>query len=359
MRKKSVVEAQGLFFGMSVLVALGCSSNQVTTRTVDDPAGEGVEYGAPRDTTYVAELDAGREYGTVTVYKKSVCDVIPVTVMQRYKEKVRGKDVLERSPLNKRQVAGEPQGEVVCDQGYARNMEVLLEAEGGRFSLGMTDELGRVETNLARVFKVASFDEAPSSAKVMLRSIKGKPLEEVGELSLAQLQKHDLRVTELIAKLEAILAKGEMGATPEEITRSYELYNQMVDIAAHDPRVKAIGTRFWELFYGRKLEESRERMGKNLEALKGAQELLRSAGDAAIPIYVQAAIGSGSLDQKALEWSSLRLIRALRSAPSVCSAGFSFAALPSYGWSTDARLAANYVHFAYGSAHADVLRRAC
>jgi hypothetical protein len=238
-------------------------------------------------------------------------------------------------------------------------MEVLLEAEGGRFSLGETDALGRVEVNLARAFKVASFEEVPSTAKVMLRSIKGKPLVEVGELSLLQLQKHELRVTELISKLEAILQKGETGASPEEITRSYELYNQMVDIAAHDPRVKAMAARFWELFYGRKLEESRERMGKNLGALKDAQALLRSAGDAAIPLYVQAAVNSGSLDHRALEWSSLRLIRALRAAPSVCSAGFAWTALPSYGWSSEALLAANYVHFAYGSEHAEVLRRAC
>lgn len=359
MRTKVLRPALGLFIGSSVVGGLGCASNAVMTRTVDDPAGEAVAYGAPRNTTYAAELDAGREYGTVTVYKRSVCDVIPVTVMQRYKETVRGEKVLERNPLNKRQVAGEPQGEVDCDQGYARNVEVLLEAEGGRFSLGTTDELGRVEANLARVFKVASFEEVPETAKVMLRSVKGKPLEQVGELSLTQLKKHELRVVELIDKLEAVLEKGAAGATADEITRSYEIYSQMVDVASHDPRVKAMAARFWELFYGRKLEEARERLGKNLDALKDAQALLRTAGDAAIPLYVQAAVNSGSLDHRALEWSSLRLIRALRSAPAVCSAGFAWAGLPSYGWSDDARLAANYVHFAYGSSHAEVLRRAC
>lgn len=359
MRTKVLRPARGLFLGILALAVAGCASSSVTTRTVDEPVGEAVAYGAPHDTTYTAELDAGREYGTVTVYKKSVCQVIPVTVMQRYKETTRGKEVLERSPMNKRQVAGEPQGEIVCDQGYARNMEVLLEAEGGRFSLGTTDELGRVETNLARVFKIASFEEVPGTAKVMLRSIKGKPLEEVGQLSLLQLKKHEERVVELIGKLEAILEKGAAAASPDEITRSYEIYNQMVDVAAHDPRVRAMAARFWELFYGRKLEESRERLGKNLDALKDAQALLRSAGDAAIPLYVQAAVNSGSLDDRALEWSSLRLIRALRGAPSVCTAGFAWTGLPSYGWTEDALLAANYVHFAYGSAHAEVLRRVC
>lgn len=359
MPKTISLKASSLSLLVSATWLAACSTTPVTTRTVDDPAGEAVEYGAPESKSYFVELDAGREHGTVTVYQKSSCDVIPVTVMQRYKETVRGDEVLERSPLNKRQVAGEPRGQIPCDQGYARNVEVLLEADGGRFSLGTTDELGRVEANLARVFKVASFEEVPSSAKVLLRSVKGQPLQEVGQLSLSQLQKHDARVTELLSKLEVILQKGETGASPEEITRSYELYSQMVDVAPHDPRVKAIAARFWELFYGRKLEESRERLGKNLDALKDAQAVLSTAGDAAIPIYVQAAISSGTLDSQALEWSSLRLIRALRASPAVCSAGFSWTALPTYGWGADARLAAHYVHFAYGSSHAEVLGRRC
>ncbi len=356
MTKPISLKTGGLSFGATLLLG-ACASTPVTTRTVDDPAGEAVEYGAPEDTTYTAELDAGREYGTITVYRKSSCDVIPVTVMQRYKETVRGDEVLERSPLNKRQVAGQPRGTVVCDQGYARNVEVLLEADGGRFSLGTTDELGRVEANLARVFKVASFEEVPESAKVLLRSTKGRPVEEVARISLQQLQRHDAKVAELSAKLEAILAKGETGATPEDITRSYELYNQMVDVAPHDPRVRALAARFWELYYGRKLEESRERLGKNLAALEEAQTVLRSAGDAAIPIYVQAAVNSGTLDSRALEWASLRLVRALRGAPAVCSAGFSWAAIPTYGWGADARLAAHYVHYAYGSSHAELVSR--
>ena len=82
-------------------------------------------------------------------------------------------------------------------------------------------------------------------------------------------------------------------------------------------------------------------------------------GDAALPIYVQAAVSSGTLDRRALEWSSLRLLRALRGAPEVCASRFSWAALPTYGGSPDARLAAHDVHYAYGSSHADLLQNAC
>jgi len=350
---------QALLVPLLVGFCVSCASRQVTTRTVDDPMGQAIEYGPPQSTSFDAEMDAGREYGTITIYKKSTCDVIPVTVMQRYKEKVRGDDVLERTPLNKTQVAGRPDGQVNCDQSYARNVEVLIEADGGRFSLGVTDELGRVDANLARLFKVASFDDVPSEARVMLRSIKGQPLVEVGQLSLEQLKKHQARVNELLAKLEAILEKEETGASPQEITRSYELYNQLIDLASHDPRVQAIGARFWELFYGRKQEEARERMGRNLEALSRAQATLKAMGDAALPMYVQAAVNSGMLDRQALEWSSLRLLRALRGSPNVCATNFTWAGVPTYGWGNEAQLAAHYVHFAYGPAHAALIQNAC
>lgn len=347
--------------GLALLLgafATGCGSSQITTRTVDDPAGEGVQYGAPEDTSFHAELDAGREYGVVTVYKQSTCDVIPVTVMQRYKETLRGDEVIERSPVTKRQVAGTPRGSIPCEQTYARNVEVLFEADGGRFSLGTTDEQGRVSANLAKVFKVGSFDEVPAQAKIILRPEDAKPAIVAGELSLAQLIKHEDRVKELLGQMEGIFSKGD-AVESADILRSYEIYNQLVDIAPGDPRVQAVAARFWELLTQRKRDESIDNLGKNLDALKKAQGLLQAMGDAAIPIYVQAAVSSGTLDRRALEWSSLRLVKALRGSPTVCAGGFSWTGLPSYGWSEDARMAAHYVHYAYGSGHSDSLHAIC
>jgi hypothetical protein len=347
----------GLALTIGVLSA--CGSAQISTRMVDDPAGEAVEYGSPTKTDFVAELDAGREYGTVTVYKKSTCDVIPVTVMQTYKETLRGDEVIERSPVSKKQVAGRPQGTVPCDQTYARNVEVLFEAAGGRFSLGTTDDHGRVAANLSKVFKVGSFDEVPAQAKILLRPENAQPTIVAGELSLAQLMKHEERVKQLISQLEEIFARVGGDAPAEDILRSYEIYNQLVDVAPEDPRVQAASARFWELLDQRKRDESIENLGKNLDALKKAQGLLQVMGDAAIPLYVQAAVSSGTLDRRALEWSSLRLVRALRSSPAVCTGGFSWTGLPSYGWTDDANLAAHYVHYGYGSPHAQVVQRAC
>lgn len=351
----------GVLFGAVSLVGstVACSSQQVTTRTVDDPSGEATQYGAPSSTKFSAEIDAGLQNATVTVYQTSTCDVIPVTVMQRYQETLRGDEVIDRSPLSKRQVAGSPRGSVACGQTYARNVEVLVEAEGGRFSVGETDELGRVSFSFSDVFKVGSLEELPAEAKVLLRSQKAQPLAEAGTLSLGQLAKHQARVTELLTELEGIFERTAGTQAPADIGRSYEIYNQLVDLAPTDPRVQAAAARFWELLLGRKRDEALQNLGKNLDALSKAQALLRVMGDAAIPLYVQAAVSSGTLDRRALEWSSLRLVQALRNSPAVCSAGFSFTSVPTYGWSRDAELGAQYVHFAHGSSYADGLRHAC
>lgn len=336
-----------------------CAPSLTSTRVVDSPSGKAVTYGAPTDTSYLTEVDASRDRARVVVYQSSRCDVIPVTVLQRYEETLEGEKVVHRKPLNKRQEVGEARGQVPCDQSYARNVEVMLESEGDRFALGMTDEHGAVAADLAKVFQVGSYDELPASAKILLRPLQAKPTIEVGTMSLKQLNKQQERVSELLAKLEAILAKGETGASAEEITRSYEIYAQLQEIAGNDPRVEGISARFWELLTGRKKEEARERMERNLEALSAAKETLKVMGDAAVPIYVQAAVNSGTLDRRALEWSSLRLIRALRGAPAVCQAGFSFGAVPTYGWPADARLAAQYVNYGRGPGYAATVGAAC
>jgi hypothetical protein len=349
-------------FAISALIgltAVGCASSKSSTRIVDDPAGEAITYGAPKDITYVAELDAGREFGRITIYQSARCAVIPVTVMQRYRETLHGDKVVERSPVTKTQVAGKSEESIPCDQTYARDVDVMLEVGGDRLSLGKTNAQGEVIANFAELFKVGSLGEIPESGKVLLRPAQARPMVEAGTVSLGQLSKYATRVDELVAKMEVIFAKGPAEVTPEDITRSYELYTQLADFAPDHPKVRAISARFWELFDGRKREEAMQRMAKNLEALSQARDTLKVMGDAAIPLYVQAAVNSGNLDQRALEWSSLRLLRAIKGAPGVCAAGFSWTSVPSYGWPADARLAAQYVHFGYGSGHATAVQHAC
>lgn len=345
-------------WGFLFLATTACGP-KTTTRMVDDPTGTAVEYGAPRATVFRAELDAARDDARVSVFESSRCDVIPVTVVQRYQETLHGDEVVQRSPVTKKQVAGSSKSDVPCNQTYARNVEVLLEANGARFSLGVTDSLGQVSANLAKVFQVASYGELPAQAKVLLRPSRARPLTEAGVLDLGELQKHELRVRELLGQLEAILAKGETGASSQEIGRSYELYAELQDIGSGDPRVLGISSRFWELFYGRKLEEARERMERNLAALGEAKDTLKVMGDAAIPMYVQAAVNSGTMDARALEWASVRLIRAIKGTPTICAGGFSWGAIGSYGWPADARLAAQYARFGHGDGYAQVVGGAC
>lgn len=342
----------------SLMLSAGCGRS-TTTRVVEDPTSTVTEYGKPTDIRYEAQLEANKEQMRLTVYESSRCPIIPVTVMQRYQETLEGDEVVQRTPVTKTQVAGEPQGEVPCNQTYANDVEVLLQVDGTRVSLGETNQQGEVTADLARILQSGSYETAPSTAAIFIRPNKARPMVEAGNISLTELTRQQTRIAELRTELEAILAKGETGATDQEILRSYEIYNQLNQIAPGDPRVQGMSTRFWELFFGRKQEEARERMGRNLEALGQAKEVLKTMGDAAIPLYVQAAVNSGNLDRRALEWSSLRLIRALRGSPAVCSAGFAFGAIPSYGWSRDAEMAAHYVHYAYGREHASSLQAAC
>jgi hypothetical protein len=329
-------------------LAVGCGPNS-STRMVDDPSGTAIEYGAPRATTFSATVAASKQYIGLTVFESSRCDVIPVTVVQRYQETLHGDKVVQRVPVTKKQVAADPKGDIACNQTYARNVSVLLDVGGNRVPLGETDANGRVSGDLQQLLQTSGYANAPKQAKVYVVPNRGKPAVEIGVLELHELAQYEGRITQLVAELEAILAKGQSGQTPADITKSYEVYTQLLQISDGDARVEGIGARFWELWYGRKQDDARQAMEKNLDSLSKAQELLKAAGDAAIPLYVQAAVNSGTLDRRSLEWSSLRLIAALRSAPNVCSAGYAYGRLDSYGWPADARLAAHCVNYAYGA----------
>lgn len=339
-------------------MTVGCAGAP-KTRMVDVKTGSSVSYGAPQKREFQADIDAAFEHARVVVYESSRCEVIPLSIVERYQETLRGDQVIQKTPVTKKQVAESPTGDVACNQTFARNVEVLAEGNGNRVSLGRTDARGRVEGNLAQLFHVGSYAELPSTIKVFLRTAQAEPAKLVQEIPLPQLTARGQRISELLAQLEAILAKGDQGQSSADVGRSYELYAQLQDIAAGDPRVQGISARFWELYYGRKQEESRAKLTRNLEALSAAKETLKAMGDAAIPIYFQVAVNSGTMDPQALEWASVRLIRALRGSPVICAGGYQYSKLPSYGWPVDARAAAQYVNFAYGDSFSYAAQRAC
>ncbi len=369
MRAEKMIQVRGSvivtrLLGAAVCFGAGASSiacaGAASVGTVEVPTGNSVSYGAPKNTKYFIDATPQKEMLGVTVYESSKCDVIPMIVMQRYKVTYRGEKEVSRSPLNLIQKADDPTSEVNCAQTYARNVEVVLQAEdGARYVLGKTDAFGKLEANLSAVFQTDSYAQLPASAQVVIRPPNAGRIENAGVLKLQQLASQQVRVAELLAEMESILAKGETGASAAEITQSYQLYTQLISIAGNDARVKGIKSRFWELFYGRKKAEALDRMKENLAALAGAKEALEVMGDAAIPLYVQAAVNSGNLDRRALEWSSLRLIRAIKGAPTICTNGFSYQNVGNYGWGPEARVAASYTRFAYGDSYEQTVTQAC
>jgi hypothetical protein len=343
---------------ISLVLGFAACSPKTSTRMVDDPTGQATEYGAPQNPQYTAQVDTSMTRARITLFQRSECAVIPVTVMQRYEESLRGGEVISRTPVTKKQVAGNPTGVQPCDATYARNAEVLIAAGDARHSAGQTDAHGVVEVDLAKLFQVGSFEQVPDQVRVVVRPQRAQNVVDVGTLSLSELKRREVRLGELLQKMEAILGKGETGASSAEIGESYQIYEQLHELGPNDPRVLGLSARFWELYLGRKQEEARVKMERNLAALSSAKETLKVMGDAAIPLYVQVAVNSGTLDQGALEWSTLRLIRALRG-QNICASGFSFSSVQSYGWPVDARLAAEYVNYGYGDGYSAVLNKLC
>jgi hypothetical protein len=197
----------------------------------------------------------------------------------------------------------------------------------------------------------------PERGQLLVSPISGSGRVNAGDVALAQLREHEQAVSAYLSELEQILGKGP-NLSPAEIQRSYTLYEQLRSLAWHDPRFAAAAARFWELVYARKQVEASEALGRNLKALESARGLLQSAGAAAIPIYVQAAVNANSVDSRALEWSQWELMQGLRRVPAACTS-FSWTALDGYGFSPQALVAAHYLHFAYGDPYAGSIPRLC
>jgi hypothetical protein len=135
---------------------------------VDDPSGTAISYGAPRATSYSVSVAASKQYLSLSVFESSRCDVIPVTVVQRYQETLHGDKVVQRTPVTKKQVAAEAKGDVACNQTYARNVAVMLDVGGNRVSLGETNAEGRVVGDLVSLLQTSGYANSPKQAKVIV-----------------------------------------------------------------------------------------------------------------------------------------------------------------------------------------------
>lgn len=338
--------------GAASLLALcfinGCGGGRLTTRYVDTPAGSVVKYGAPQDKSYSVEAQPEHDVLRLYIYEQARCPKIPVELVDRREDKLRGDEVVESTNMGKVQIAKDPQGMVPCNAGYARDVQVSLVLGTSVYALGTTNSEGYVGVNLASYLDRGLRNEAlPDQAQVRIRPPYGGAPQDVGSVPLSELKRHDAEVQGLLDELSAILEKGS-AASSQEIARSYVLYEQLRKLSFYDPRFKGLAARFWELLYGRKQDEATERLGKNLKALDEAREVLRTAGLAAFPVYVQAAINSGAVDSRAMEWAHWQLLGALRTNSIVCDQGFHWDRITSYGFPPTVLAGLYYLNFARG-----------
>jgi hypothetical protein len=340
-----------------LFLVFGCSS-PLTSRYVDTPAGKTVAFGAPQNTTYEVEAQPEHELLRLNLYEVSSCASIPVDLVDRREEMLRGDEVVEVKQLGKVQIAKPAETTVPCQPGYARDVEVSLVVSGATYPLGKTDASGYVGVNLSRVFdRGIRSDQLPDKAQLQVRAPRGGRTQPAGWLDLGQLKRHEAGFGALVAEFNALLDKGT-ALNPEEIRRSYVLYEQLRALSYYDPRFRGSAARFWELVQGRKQDEASTRLARNLQALAGAKELLKSAGIAAIPVYAQIAANSGSVDDRSVEWANWELLVALRNNPAPCAGGFSWSEFGS-GYPVTTQFAAEYLRFSQGDGFSSVVNHFC
>ena len=345
------------------MVCGACASSAsragATRRLVDTPAWSTVQYGAPKDRTYTAEVSTERDVLRLRVYEKSLCDVIPIQVVDRVEETVEDDEVVSRRNLGTHQIAGEPTESIPCSESATRDAEVALRVGTDSFVLGTTDRNGLVVVNLSERLRRSLYgDSAPEEALVTVRGPKDTKSVEAGRIALASLQQHEERVTQLLEELTSILDKGQ-GVSSADIQRSYTLYSQLRQLAYNDARFRGAAARFWELLYGRKQQEATAKLTRNLEALAKARDLLKTAGLAALPVFAQAAIDAGGVEPRVVEWAEWQLLSGLRTAPAACQSAFAWSALDSYGFEPVTLIAARYLQFARGNGYAASARALC
>lgn len=354
-----VVAAVVSLLAASSVVACAGSRAEGNVRVVETPAGSVVTYGAPKDRVYAAEAASERDVLRVRIRERSVCDKIPIQMVERVEETLDDGDVVSRRNLGKRQIAGEPSETVPCDETLTRDAEVSLRIGNEVFLLGTTDRDGLVGLNLSDRLRLSLYGEnAPAEAAVEVRGPKDVSNVPAGTIALASLITHEARVHQLLSELALVLDKPEPLAS-QDIRRSYELYAQLRELAPQDPRFQGMAARFWEQFYGRKQREASANLARNLKVLDQARELMKAGGIAAIPLFAQTAINSGGIDPQSLEWAQWQLLGGLRQHPVACQNRFSWRASVGYGFEPATLIALSYLRFAYGDGYASSAQALC
>ncbi len=350
-----VVKLTAWTFGVLGIVA-GCGGGAITHRYVDTEVGYTDAYGAPRGTQYAATAEAEHELIRITVFERSECDKLRMKVVHRVDQAVRGDKVVSEEPATTVQLPAGAEGVVPCNERWARGVWVALRIGEQTFRIGMPNERGEVQANLAGELKQSLYAEAaPSSATVVVNGV------DAGTVSLAAYTSHEARVTRLLDELRAILSKDDAAITKEDIAHSYELYGQLGQLdTGGDARIEGLRVRFLEVVYQRKQKEATEHLKRNIAALNEAKNLLPAITAGAIPPYVAAAIQGGLANPDALLWARGEAALALHRYPALCGpAPFTWSRVGVTDYAASTRIAFSYLRFAYDDPFQTELRGLC
>lgn len=336
--------------------AAGCGGGAITHRNVDTVVGTTDAYGAPRNIRYSAYAETEREVIRITVFEQSECDQLKMKVVQRVDETIRDGKVIGREPAKQIQVADGTSGVVPCAERWARNAWVALRVGGQTFRLGAPSPRGEVIANLSGALQQSLYAEPASSEAVIV--VNGM---DAGAVSLAGLNVHEKRVKDLIDQLQAILGKDENAITKDDITKSYELYEQLGQLdTGGDARISGIRTRFLELLYQRKQKDSTENLKRNIKALNEAKGIVPLIAAGAVPESVLTAVKGGDLAPEAIWWARGEVASALHRYPGLCGPSpFGWGRLSGGDYAPSTRLAFSYLHYAYSDPFQSEVQRLC
>ncbi len=337
---------------LAALITLGCGGGPVTQRYVDSPAGTGYELGAAKNTTYSAEIEPAKDVLRLIVFEQSECDKIRVRIVARTEQSVRDGEVIAEEPMGPVQIAEGNEGVVPCDQRFARDVRVSLQVGSATHLLGHTDPRGELAVNLSAGLEQSLYGEnAPANAVLIVEG------QAAGEVPLAELRKHEERMTQLIAEFQSLLDRPQTALSQEDIARAYVLFDQLSQLSRRDARVTGLQTRFLEMVYGRKQQEATENMKRNLEALSSAKELLSSA--TSTPMFVQVGLKDGTVSTALLTWAQGQILGGLRTSPAICQGGITWPALLGQSWPTTTQVAIQYLRYAYGDGYVTSIQQSC
>jgi hypothetical protein len=305
---------------------------------------------------YVATAEPERNRIRIIVREQSECDVIKVKIVSRVVELRAGDTVKHRTPPQNVQIATGTSGTELCHERFTRGQARVALKIGDRvYRVGHPNKMGEVWVDVSeRIGQDLYGDDAPGEATIL---VEGQP---AGVVSLATFQGHERRVRELLAELDALLATPP-GQSGPEITRVYTAYEQLLELAPDDARLRGVEQRLVEVVYKRRSLMAAENLKRNVEVLKDAKALLGAGAVPGVPMVAQTAVLGAAITGPALVWANTMAGLGLTRYPSLCGprGSFEWKRLDAGGFPGATTVAMSYLRYAYGDGYAGVLGKLC